>query len=109
MVRRDEILFRIKDAERRVKAMIAKAEEEKSKLLAEARGKAMELVERLERELEHWGQRRLQEAEEEIRKELKSLIESGVKRAEDLKARARRNINKSVKMVLEAFERYLHA
>ena len=100
-----EILGRIRNAEAKVEAQVAEAEAKRKQLQAEGKRRALEKAEAAEEELSKEMDSRLSEARSRIDKRRNAILEEGTRRAEALKASAKRSAVKVRAFVLTEFER----
>lgn len=106
---RAEILSGIKQAEEDVKAMVEKATEDKNKKIADARVQSKDLLRKAEEEAARNAETIVNEARIKIRNEKEEIIKAGLKEAQALKEKAKKNVTKGTKFILTEFERAANA
>ncbi len=106
---RAEILSEIKQAEEEAKKMVMLANEAKTQRISEAKIQSREIIKQAEEEATKYYVSEINRAKEQIKKERETITEKGLKTAEDVKARARKNIAKANKFILAEFERAVNA
>jgi len=104
-----EILLRIKKAENDAKALIAEAAEAKSRRILEAKNAAGKIIRGAEEEAEKFAAEYLGKAKEDINREKKWILKGGLSEAEQIKAKAEKNVNKAAEYLIAEFERTVNA
>ncbi len=106
---RAEILSEIKQAEEEAKKMVMLANEIKTRKISEAKVQSKEIIKQAEEEAASYSAAEISKTKEQNKKERDEIIEKGLKAAEDVKARARKNVAKANKFILAEFERAVNA
>lgn len=106
---RAEILSDIKRAEEEARNMAIQANEARIKKINETKSQAREILKSVEEESGKDYMTELTKAREESMREKEKIIRNGLKEAEDIKSKARNNISKAAKFILNEFERASNA
>lgn len=96
------MLVQVKEAEEKVKAMIAQAEEEKSRLIFNA--KKADIIKQAEVEAEKMGTEGLAEAERKVKYEAAEIVAQGKKEAEAVKKLAMEKTAQAAEFLINQFE-----
>jgi len=104
-----EILHEIKVAEEKIRAMANEAEEKRKQLQAEGKRKAIERIDVAESELRKKLDIQLADAQAQIEKKKKALLDESSKKADKFASNARQNMGRAKEFVLTEFERAVDA
>ena len=106
---RAEILSEIKQAEEEAKKLVIQANEARTLKISEARAQSREIIKNAEEKASQYSVSEISRAREKVKNERELIIEKGLKAAEDVKGKARKNIPKANKFILTEFERAVNA
>ncbi len=106
---RAEILTEIKQAEDEARSLVVKANEVRNQKINEARTQAREILKAEEEEAARYYISEISKAKEQSKKEKEIIIQKGYKEAEEIKIKARKNIEKATAFILAEFERAANA
>jgi vacuolar-type H+-ATPase subunit H len=98
-----ETLDKIKEAESRTAQMIARANEIKEKVIADAKQEALEMLEKAEEKTKNRREETLQGFQKEIDQEKNRRMRSAETQIEKFKSEARLKIAKEVEFLFEKF------
>lgn len=99
-----EVLQSIKKTEQESKSMILAAREQKTKMLADARVEAENLIARETEGAEEYKAKRISDAHTEARKHSASIIADGETKAALVRADSRKNLEKAVDLLVNHFK-----
>ncbi len=106
---RAEILSEIKQAEEEARKLVIRSDEARTQKISEARAHSKEIISKAEDDAAQMWSLEINRVKLELRKERETVIEKGIKEAEEIKARARKNISKANDFILNEFERAVNA
>ncbi len=106
---RAEILSEIKRAEDEAKGLVVLAHEARNKKINEGKLQAAEILKSAEEEAAKYYISEIGKAREESKIEKEKLIKKGYQEAEEIKAKAKKNISKATKFIVTEFERAANA
>ncbi|MHC1631579.1 MAG: hypothetical protein ACXQT4_04710 [Methanotrichaceae archaeon] len=106
---RHEILSKIKNAETEARASIEKVQQEKDQRIVDATAEATNIVRNAETESEEAYENRLAEAKSEVQVKKQSIIDSGMKNVDAMRASASAKVDAAVEYLMKEFMRLLHA
>src|SRR5659263_679330 len=102
---RAEILSGIKQAEEEANKYIMLANEARSKKISEERTQSREIINKVQGEAALYSISETSKARERPKKKREKIVENGKKEAQDIKNKARKNIEKANLYILTEFER----
>jgi len=102
---KNEILSELKKAEESAKSMVDDAIESKNKRISDARAEAREILRQADINAHKAAQDSFKVGEEKILEERDKIVNDGEKNALAMSQKAQANIDKSVKYLVQEFER----
>jgi V/A-type H+-transporting ATPase subunit G/H len=102
---KNEILSEIKKAEESAKSMVDDAIDSKNKRISDARAESREILRQAEIDAHKAAQDSFKVGEEKILEERDKIVNDGEKNALAMSQKAQANIDKSVKYLVQEFER----
>lgn len=104
-----EILSQIKTAEKDAELIISQANEVRTKRILDAKNQSRELIEKARKESQNIGEKKIAQAKTEILSEKEKLSKEGLDLAESIKSKAKKNLAQATEILIEQFERAVHA
>ncbi len=109
MAQRLEALEKVREAERQVRDLKARSEEEKDRRLRKAKGESLNLEADLRQQAERRYQEVLEAAAAAMQAELKEILERGNEEAQRIRAVASGKVDRAIELLLKRFEEAVHA
>jgi len=106
---KEKILSEIKEAEDNARKMIDDGKKRKNDRIASARAEAREIIKQAEVDAQISVQSAMSSAEQSITSDRKKIIEDGVHEAESIAKSASSKVDEAVKLIVNEFERAIHA
>ncbi len=104
-----EALEKVREAERHVKDLKAKAEEQKERRLRKAKGEALTLEDELRQQGDERYQEVLEAAAVTTEAERRKILDRGNEEAEKIKAAASSEVDRAIELLLRRFEEAVRA
>lgn len=93
------------EAEKDVEHMLQKAQEDKAKIIAQARHKALQLLTQEQKKIDDVQEAQIQKKKLEITKDQQRILDKGHEQLEKLRQNASKNMKKAVDYLLQEVER----
>lgn len=106
---RAEILSEIKLAEDEAKGSVTRAIAAKNKNINEARAQARGILKSAEEEAAQYYLSEISKAKDQSKKEKETIITKGYQEAEEVKLKAKNNVEKATTFILNEFEKVANA
>lgn len=106
---KEKILSEIKEAEDNARKMIDDGKKRKNDRIASARAEAREIIKQAEADAQKSAQSAMRSAEASIASDRVKIIEDGVREAGSIAKSASSRIDEAVKLIVNEFERAIHA
>ncbi len=104
-----EVLKSIKQSEEEYTTLIHEAKADREQKLAAARLEAEHLIAKAHAEVEEYRKRRLSDARDEAARRRAEAIKEGNARAESLRSKGMKNLDKALALLTSRFEEQFHA
>ncbi|WMW22287.1 ATP synthase archaeal subunit H [Methanolobus mangrovi] len=106
---KEKILSEIKEAEDNARKMVDDGNKRKNDRIASARAEAREIIKQAEVDAQKSAQSAMKSAEESIASDKAKIIENGENEAKFIASSASSNVDEAVKVIINEFERAIHA
>ncbi len=106
---KEKILSEIKEAEDNARKMVDDGKKRKNDRIASARAEAREIIKQAEVDAQKSAQSAMKSAEESIASDKAKIIGNGESEAKSIGSSASSNVDEAVKVIINEFERAIHA
>lgn len=93
------------EAEKKVELMLQKAQEDKTKIIAQARHKALQLLSQEQKWIDDAQEAQIQKKKLDIAKDRQRILDKGHEQLEKLRQNASKNMKKAVDYLLQEVDR----
>ncbi len=105
---KSEVLQTIKKTEKDYQAMISEARAEREHRIASAKLEADNLIMKAKADIEEYKKKRLSDAREEVARKRNAIIRNGKGRADTLRSKGKKNLDKAVAFLILRFKEKMH-